>query len=418
MLIPKDRSLRAKLTWPFVVASFIAVLVLILFLSIGQLKKSVQLRQNEELPVVEVQRGNFEHAVAAFGTLISSERRSLVTQVAGSVSEIQLQAGSPVTENAIILTLANPQLTRDFEMALLAYQEAEADFMQLQAELKGNYLTLSNEERMLLLELRTQEAELDARIALAEQNIVSRLELRREQMRTEQARLLYQLALERKEAFVEDRVTKLNVGNLRLERAKQLLTMAENDLEQLSVRAGMVGVLQNLSDTIELGQWLNQGETIGVAANLNQLYAELRVSASNASEIAVGMPVRLDIRGQPAEGEIIRVAPHVLRNQVQVDVLLTTALPITARPNLDVTAEIILLQQTDVLMLPRPSHFEPQQPLRLYLYEAANRYKLVELEVHSASSKHIAIQHGLKAGDRVLLSNPERWNYQTEILLN
>jgi HlyD family secretion protein len=418
MIIPKDRSFKTKLVMPVAIGLLLVLVGYALYSGITSLQASVVDQSGSEIKVEIVERGELRNQVSAYGVLKSSERRSLVTQVSGTITELMLQPGSNVEKDSVIMNLVNPQLQREYESVSLEVQEAEAAFAQLQAELTDQQLTLISEEQMRLAELKTEEAELAAHATLAEQQIVSQLELHKQQMLVEQANLRYQLAQERKSTFSQTKKAKLNVGQLRLQRVQKLLMMKKADLDSLQISAGMVGVLQSLNESIQLGHWLSQGTTVGIVANLDELYAELRVSAADAANVTIGMPVILNIKGLRAEGEVTRVAPNVVRNQVQVDVKLTSSHPVTARPDVEVNAEIVLNLKPEALLLSRPAHFDSEKPLQLYVRHDGDLFRLMKVETGEESNRHVEIVGGLSANDQVLMADPVLWKYKSEIRFN
>ncbi|HCU64393.1 MAG TPA: hypothetical protein DF774_01390 [Rheinheimera sp.] len=418
MQIPIDKSLSRRFILPLGILVTVGIVVYVLNTIISHVQSSLQGADESGVKLELVTEGHFTHHISAYGSLKPQSQRSLVTQVAGTVAEIVLKPGARVESETTILRLVNPALQREYDIALLELKEAEIDHTQLEAELADEALQFASDERMQLAELKTQQAEYAAREVLARQSIISELEMNKEKSRLEQARLRHELAKERFVTFAQSKKARLNASDLRQERARKLQAMAQADLNALTINAGKRGVLQSLNESLTLGHWLSQGASVGVVADPDSLYAELWVSASDASAVAEGMAVSLDIKGYGAKGIVLRVAPNVLRNQVQVDVTLTSPLPITARPNVEVNGKILLESRDNVLLLPRPVNFEPGKPYSVYVRQSDGSFLLKPVVISTWSHLQIVIDKGLKVGDQVIVSDVSTWLPQIEIRLD
>lgn len=362
-----------------------------------------------------VTKASFEDRVSAYGELRSQQLRSLVTEVAGTLQSIVVQPGDQVKKDSPILQLSNTTVQREYQLAELELQEQQANLAQLDAELSDQYLNLNNERKLIGAELSTQQAEFEARQSLAAMQIVSQLELNKEQMKLEQIKLRLKLADDRLQTFDQTRQAKLRAANLRLSRATNNLDMRKADVDALTVRAGMDGILQNLNEELKLGQWLNQSVSVGTVANPNNMYAELRVSASDAARIKSGQPLMINVNGQQIDAVVNRVAPAVVRNQVQIDASFLASLPDSARPDIEVSATITVASEQNVLVISRPAHFQRAQPFSLYVANNNNTYTLRQVLVNSYSSRQLVVSEGLKEGEQVLLADPADWAFRDSI---
>lgn len=417
MKIPKDQPYYKKITNVFFALVTGSILLFVVYSMYNNVSMSAGGLNHDQMKVHRAEYGQFINSINAFGELKSASRRSLVAQVSGTITEIYVRPGATVYADTVILSLNNPQLEREYESVKLELDEAKAALEQLNAELSDKELTLQSDVLITEAELNTQNAELEAKEILAGKQIISELELRRERVRLEQSRLKHHLAKQKFNTFKKTKTSNMHVAALRVKGVETLLQIKLADIEALKIKAGMSGVLQSIEENIELGQRLNQGGNIGVVANLDTLYAEVRVSASDAANVATGMHVNLNIKGMPAKGIVNRVAPNVVRNQVQVDVIITSELPVTARPDVEMEASIILENKSDVVVLPRPTHFKAGFPLQLYIRVSPDSFKLQTVVVGLASNNQIEVVSGALPGDELLLVDPEKLNNKNTIKL-
>lgn len=409
MKIPQDQSSFKK----FVKITVLVAVILFVFFTAYKAYKNAFSPSNGFADIKSfihrAELGDFKNTITAFGELKSESRRNIVAQVEGTIAEIFIRPGSAVELDTVILLLNNPKLEREYESLRLELDETTASFEQLNAELADQELTLKNDVLITESEMNTQQSELDAKNILYQKQIISALELKRETIKFEHSKLKYELAKQKYKTFEKTKTSKIDVALLRKKGIAALLDMKLVDLESLKIKAGMRGILQSIEKNIELGQRLEQGSNIGVVANLDTLYAEIRVSASDAPMIKLGMNVNIDIKGMQAQGIISRVAPTVVRNQVQVDVKIISSLPVTARPDVEIQAAILLENKKHVVVLPRPPHFEVGIPMQLYIKSAPDTFELRTVEVGLSSNNTIEITHGVIEGDDILLVDPEKF---------
>lgn len=416
MEIPQDKAWLAKYRWSLIFIGAVLIFASILFSVSGAFLFPTSPPEN--LTVVSVTEGTFEKVVSAYGQLKPKQQRTLVSQSSGTVIEILKRPGEPVSADSIVLVLSNPEIVSAVMQAKLDLQRVEAELAVLKADLLDQKLTMENDRLILQAEISTRKAELDALKVLAMQSIISALDLKKARMKLHQFELQLALAQEKVKRAESTSMAKLASGDLAVEQAKYILAMQEDKHRALNVRAGLKGVLQSQQSTLALGQWLSQGEMLGVVSGTENLFAELNVNATDASSVLLGMNAKLDIRGRSTVGKVIRVAPNANQNQVQVDVDIIGPLPDIARANLDIRGDIVVFHEETSHLLPRPSHYRVGQPLQLYVKQATGNFSLENIPVLESSDDQLALAESFAIGTEVLLNNPAQWNQQPIITLD
>ncbi|EKE82124.1 efflux RND transporter periplasmic adaptor subunit [Idiomarina xiamenensis] len=364
-----------------------------------------------------LQQGDYQEQVAAYGSLSAKVRRSVVSQVAGTITEIVKQPGEYVNANDTILRLTNPEVIRERSNAQLALKEAEAALRELSAQLADDQLSLANDYQVAKADVKTQQAELAAREKLAELNIISQLELQSQRATLAKLELSRDLAKRRLDAFANARKAKLEAAEIKVERANNDLHNALQSEQALAVKAGMSGTLQSVPESLALGDWLEQGNSVGVVADPQSLIGELRVSAADAALISIGDQASVLINDNEVPATVTRIAPNVRNNQVQVDVAFAQPLPHGARSDIEVRSTIIVEQLSARVLLPRPPHYQGGSQIAVYRRMASGNYQLVQASVERASRQYLAINEGLHQGDVVLMADPARWHSEPELTL-
>jgi HlyD family secretion protein len=184
----------------------------------------------------------------------------------------------------------------------------------------------------------------------------------------------------------------------------------------LHLRAGIAGVLQQVP--VEEGQQVAVGVNLARVAKPDVLMAELRIAETQAKDIALGQPVKVDTRNGVVDGKVLRVDPAVQNGTVQVDVELTGTLPPGARPDLSVDGTIEIQRLPDVLYVGRPAFGQPDSEVRLFRVDAASGIaSRVPVRLGKSSVNLIEVTQGLNVGDQVILSDTTAYDQHDRIRL-
>jgi len=101
----------------------------------------------------------------------------------------------------------------------------------------------------------------------------------------------------------------------------------------------------------------------------------------------------------------------VLNGTVTVDVAIEDALPQGARPDLSVDGTIELENLKDVLYVGRPVRGQSDSTIGLFkLADDGSEAVRVNVKLGRSSVNAIEILQGLKAGDKVILSDMSTWD--------
>jgi hypothetical protein len=103
---------------------------------------------------------------------------------------------------------------------------------------------------------------------------------------------------------------------------------------------------------------------------------------------------------------------------VQVDVELTSTLPDEARPDLSIDGEIFITQKKNSLYVRRPAFSQANQTMAVYLLNAEQtQAQQIPVEFGLSSSVDIEIVNGLKAGDKIIVSEQTSFERHQQVAL-
>ncbi|MGH9903774.1 MAG: efflux RND transporter periplasmic adaptor subunit, partial [Pyrinomonadaceae bacterium] len=196
-----------------------------------------------------------------------------------------------------------------------------------------------------------------------------------------------------------------------------LHTLRREQVDQLQVRAGMTGVLEQVP--VEVGQQVTPGTNLARVAEPQRLKAELRIAETQAKDIQMGQPASIDTRNGVIPGHVVRIDPAAQQGTVTIDVALDAALPQGARPDLSVDGTIELERLTNVLYVGRPAFGQSESTVGIFRLEPDGKSAArAQVRLGRSSVNTIEILEGLREGDQVILSDTSQWDSVDRIVLN
>jgi len=210
--------------------------------------------------------------------------------------------------------------------------------------------------------------------------------------------------------------SQLAAQEAKVEQLRAQAQLQEQQLASLQVRAGIEGVLQQVS--VEVGQRVAPGTSLAKVVRPTNLKAQLRIPETQARDIALGQPAAIDTRNGVITGHVIRIDPAAQNATVTVDVGLDGPLPRGARPDLTVDGTIELERLTDIVYVSRPAQAQPNGTVGLFKLDpdgvGATR---VKVGLGRSSVSTIEVTSGLVPGDQVVLSDTSAWDAYDRIRL-
>ncbi len=167
---------------------------------------------------------------------------------------------------------------------------------------------------------------------------------------------------------------------------------------------------------LEVGQKVSAGSVLAKIARPDMLKAELKVSETEAKDIALNQPASIDTRNGIVPGKVIRIDPAAVNGTVAVDVALLGPLPQGARPDLSVDGTVELEKLSNVVFMGRPTIGQPQSTIPLFKVDSDRKgASRVMVKLGRASVSSIEIIDGLRPGDQVILSDMSAWDSHDHI---
>jgi HlyD family secretion protein len=385
--------------------------------ALSQLKPAVPSIDRSTVWIDTVKRGPMVRQVRGLGILVPEEIRWIAARTEGRVDRIVIRPGAAVEPDTILLELTSPEVEQAARDAESQYAAVEAELMTLRANLQRALLEQESNAARVSSEYQQAKMEAETNDNLAKNGLVAALTHKTSKIKAED--LAARDAIEQKRlAFSRDSIEpQLAAKQAEVEQKKAFAQMRRDEMEQLKVRAGFTGVLQQLP--VEVGQRVTAGTNLARVADPTKLKAEIKIAETQAKDVQIGLPATIDTRNGVVSGTVARVDPAVEQGTVRVDVTLDGELPRGARPDLSVDGTIELERLDDVIYVGRPAFGQENNTVGMFtLVPGTSEAVRKPVTLGRSSVNTIEVKNGLQPGDQVILSDTSAMDAHDRIRLN
>ncbi len=343
--------------------------------------------------VVVAAVGRLPRTVTVTGTLAADEEVVAGFKVAGRVSEIAVDLGSPVRKGQILARL-DPT---DFRLRV---EQAEAALRQVRAGLglprDGSAESVDPEKTALVREARAvlEEARLnrDRTGQLSEKNLIARSEVDASQSKLLVAESRYQAALE------EIR----NRQEVLAERSSGL-ALARQQLSDAVLSAPIDGAVRERRASV--GEYLAAGAPVFGLVRVHPLRLRVAVPERDAPSVRVGQAVRVLLEGDPVvhAGRVVRLSPSIQEQNRTLNVEAEVANQDgKLRPGSFARAEIVVEADRTAVMVPASTVVTFAGLEKVFVVKDG---KAVEKRIRTGrrSGDRVEILEGVAAGESVVV---------------
>jgi len=361
------------------------------------------------LTIDSVKRGPMVREVRGPGNLVPEQIRYITTLTPGRVERILARPGASVEPGTVLLELGNP----DVHIQAL---ESEQELTGAQAQLVTTRLNLENQrftQEAALASVRREyeDAARQARVSeeLAKKDMIPQVELERARDHAKEMATRMDVETRRLETIKSSIAPELQVQRDQVARLRAISNFQRGQVASMRVQAGIGGVLQELP--LEVGQWVTPGMTLAIVAQPGKLKAVLRIAETQARDVVLNQPASVDTRNGIVRGHVMRIDPAVQNGTVTVEVALDGKLPPGARPDMSVDGTIEVDRLNDVLSVGRPVNGTTETTAGLFRLDPDGSHATrVPVRLGRGSVNAIEVLGGLRAGDKVILSDMSEWD--------
>jgi len=373
-----------------------------------------------------VKRGPMLRQVRGLGTLVPREDRLrlIASQTDGTVLRILVLPGAKVKPDTVIMELTSPLVSQEAQDARLQLKSAEADYRNTQVKLQSDLMDQKSDAADIGSQYTQAQLQAKTDKALFDLGVISGLAYSDSQGKADA--LTTRNTLEGQKLTMNEKAleSQLAVQQTKVEQARAQAELKQKDLDALTVRAGIDGVLVELPQIseghpLQVGTHVAAGTTLAKIVQPDQLKASLKIAETQARDIQLGQPASIDTHNGIISGTVQRIDPAVQNGTVTVDVELIGSLPLGARPDLSVDGTIDLERLGNVVFVGRPAFGNENSTISLFRLDPEGKSAArVPVKVGRASVNEIQVIEGLHEGDTVILSDMSRWDNTDRIRLD
>ena len=411
---PEFLKRRQRRRWAL--ASGIVVLLVIGGLAVARLKPAPPTLDGSSVWPDQVKRGTMVRQVRGLGTLVPVEVRTIPAITEGRVEEIPVLPGSAVQADTVLVRLANPTVVQALANAQAQLQGAEADLANLRATLQAAQLDAQSSQANLEAEYRQARLLSDNDTTLVARGLVAQLDASTDAAKADGLEQQVEIGQKRLKSLAASNTAQIASSQAKVAQMRNAAALAQTQVAALDVRAGIDGLLEGLdigaggdaaaATPLQVGQWVTVGTAVARVVQPQKLKAEIKVAETDARDVALNQPAKIDTHNGVVSGHVIRIDPNALNGTVAVDVALDGPLPPGARPDLSVDGTIDIETLPNVVYVGRPAFGQPDQTVSMFRISPDGRDATrVQVELGKASVNTVQVVRGLNVGDWVVLSD-------------
>ena len=417
MDIPRKNATRNRWIKRSVIGVVVITGVVAIQTTLGKLQPAAPEVQGGTVWPDVVKRGEMLRQVRGLGTLVPEEIMAIPATTDGRVVRRHMLPGTQVTPETLLLELSNPELQTTMIDSEWQVKAAQATLIDLKVTLESKRMEQEAELAEILAEYHQARLKSDRDQLLFKEGLVVEITMKISKNVAEELKNRYEINKKRLEIGKESIESQLAAQQTKVEQLRAMHELRKSQVEALKVRAGTVGVLQEVA--VQVGQQVTAGTTLARVVQPWRLKAELKIPETQAKDVLIGQPVAVDTRNGVIEGKVSRIDPAVQNGTVTVDAQLLGELPKGARPDLSVEGTIELERLTNVLYVGRPVFGQEKSTITLFKVtpdgREANR---IQVKLGRSSVSTIEVLEGLREGDKVILSDMSQWDNYNRIRLN
>ncbi|NOU51314.1 HlyD family efflux transporter periplasmic adaptor subunit [Pseudoalteromonas sp. JBTF-M23] len=360
--------------------------------------------ERNELVINTVQQGALQVQVEGYGKLRSSKQKLLTSTSNATVEEIILKPGAMVTHDSVIMLLKNPELKHELEAAQRAYNHEQANLRKLKLTQMQELLAVEEKLEQVKSEYETAQMRKQAMEELVKEGIVSKLDYKEVVLSAKQYKKRIAIAQKNIEKLKMVHVESINIQKEAIVDAQSNLASVQLRYDELTVRAGMNGILQK--QHVELGQSLTAGQKIALIGGTEDLIALIKVPQAQASQIQVGQKASVGAGKYQIASQVVRVSPTVESGSVEIEIAFDSADSVNLRPEQTVDAVVYIDDIEDAYFIERPANISAFSSSSLYKLSADQlAANATQIEFGVTAGEYIQIKSGAFPGDSLVISD-------------
>ncbi|MGH8259811.1 MAG: efflux RND transporter periplasmic adaptor subunit, partial [Steroidobacteraceae bacterium] len=310
-------------------------------------------------------------------------------------------------------TVDSPELKNEYLRERATLESLDAGIAHQEIEVRQQLLTSQQQADLAQVAIKAAERELKRNQWAWNLKVIPERDFQKTQDDVQTANLNYVHA--RDSAQLDRESVVLDLRTRRLERDRQALVVQdlERRVDELTVRSPVSGMVADLAQQEKAD--VPESSPLLTVVDLTALEIEFHVAETYATDIRPGMGADITLGGQMERGIVTAISPQVQDNEVIGRVKFAAGQPPGLRQNERSAVRIVLDDRTNVLKFERGPLID-EATRAVYLVQGDKAIR-VPVELGPASISEVEVVRGLKAGDRVIISDTRDFNDAPQLLI-
>ncbi len=365
-----------------------------------------------ELRVAQVRRGDIANTINASGVVIPVHEEQVSSPIPTRVSRVHVKAGQEVAAGDLLLELDDHTIVLAMDNLEEQIAQQKIRVQSLTLEMQQKQKQLASEIELLGLDLESAKVKLERYQRLGKTGAFSAADLNAAELVVKRNEI--ELRQHRESVADTRRSTETNILGAQLQESilRKELEQQRHLQAQTQVRAPFAGMLTWV--LTDAGASVQSGQLVAKVSELHNYRVEASVSDFYARYLSPGQQVRVGYSGQTLLGQVQTILPEIQGGTVTLLVSLDQPNHPLLRNRLRVDTNIITEQKTNALVADNGPAFNGKGRQEIYVISDGVAEKR-QIVVGLGDGDVVEIISGAKAGDRMIVSDIERFKHLNRI---
>lgn len=369
--------------------------------------------ENKDIRIATAETGDVENTLTASGEVQPDFEAVVTSPITAVIQQTYLDAGASVKVGDKILELDKEFTQLNVDKLKDELELKRNSIVKLRWELEKSFYDLKINDSIKVLKINSLRADIEntkrlfkagggtrESIEQAEQNLrIAQLEKR--QLEND---------IRVKQQTMRADIRESEIGAQIKEKDLQEL---QRKLQQANIVANRVGVLTYVNKN--LGSKVSEGEVLARLADLGGFKVTGSISDNYAQQIRVGMSVVVRINDTQLRGTLTNILPSVQNNIVNFDVQLDDKAHKLLRPKMKVEVYPVTDAHTKVVRVANGAGFTGAPMQDIFVLRSNGKAERRTVKVGLSNFDHVEIMEGIRAGERLIVSDMSKYKNAKEV---
>jgi HlyD family secretion protein len=367
----------------------------------------------DRLRLSTVTYGDLVRDVSIQGRVVAAVSPTLFASAAGTIT-LLVESGAEVTMGQALATIESPELDN-----LLRQEQSTLEGQRVELErqrIETRQLQLASQKNVDLAEVALIAGEREKRRAeqAFETRSIPEIDLQKSIDDLHTAELAHRHALQDMDLDRERLNFELRTRELLLERQSLLVADLERQVDELTMRSPVTGIVGNLQ--ADQKSAIGRNQPIMAVVDLTAFEIEAEVPETYAKDLGLGMAAEVFVGATAHEATVVAVSPEIIGNQVTTRLRFPSDPPPGLRQNQRLTTRILLERKLNTLIVDRGQFLDAGAGRVAYVLDN-NVARRRSIEVGARSLNAVEILEGLSDGDVIIVSSTEAFDGADTVLI-